>query len=166
MTTPRTIMDAIQLVKCIGMRYLWVDSLCIVQNNDDDKRQQITFMDSIYISAELLIVAAAGSDANAGLPGTGSTARSVSQTIRKITRAQFITAQPSVQQVLDRSVWNRRGWTFQETVLSRRALVFSESLVYWSCQADTWREDIGSESPVAGLKLNETNSPLELYLRL
>ena len=155
---PRTIIDAIQFVKCIGMRYLWVDSLCIVQNDDDDKRQQLTIMDSIYASAELLIVAAAGSDANAGLPGIGSTSRSVSQTIEKITGTQFITAQASVQQVLDWSVWDSRGWTFQESILSKRALVFTESLVYWTCQADTWREDIGCESPVAGLVLNEDNS--------
>ena len=158
MTVPRTIMDAMQLVKCIGMRYLWVDSLCIVQDDDEDKGQQIKIMDSIYISAELLIVAAAGSDANAGLPGIGSTPRRVSQTIEKITGTQFITAQPSVQQVLDRSVWNSRGWTFQESTLSRRALIFTESLIYWSCQADTWREDIGCESPVVGLMLNEANS--------
>ena len=158
MTIPRTIIDAIQLVKCIGMRYLWVDSLCIVQNDDDDKRQQLTIMDSIYASAELLIVAAGGSDANAGLPGIGSTPRSVSQTIEKITGTQFITAQASVQQVLDWSVWDSRGWTFQESILSKRALVFTESLVYWTCQADTWREDIGCESPVAGLVLNEDNS--------
>ena len=158
MTIPHTVMDAIQLVKCIGMRYLWVDSLCIVQDDDNDKRQQLTMMDSIYNSAELLIVAAAGSDANAGLPGIGSTPRSVSQTIEKIAGVQFITAQPSVQQVLDWSVWNSRGWTFQESILSRRALVFTESLVYWNCQADTWREDIGSESPIAGLQLDETNS--------
>ena len=112
MAIPRTIMDAIQLVRSIGMRYLWVDSLCIVQNDDDDKRQQLPIMDSIYINAELLIVAAAGSDANAGLPGIGSTPRSVPQTIENIAGTQFITAQPSVQQVLDGSVWNRRGWTF------------------------------------------------------
>ena len=155
---PRTIMDAIQLVKGIGMRYLWVDSLCIVQDDDTDKQQQLTIMDSIYNNAELLVVAATGSDANAGLPGVGSTPRRMWQRIEKISGTQFTTAQPSLQQVLKWSVWNSRGWTFQEAILSRRALVFTESLVYWSCQVDTCREDINSESLVTRVRLNLTNS--------
>ena len=155
---PRTIRDAIHLVKCIGMRYLWVDSLCIVQDDDNDKQQQLTIMDSIYSKAELLVVAAAGSDANAGLPGVGSTPRRISQSIEKVTGTQFITAQPSVQEVLRQSVWISRGWTFQEANLSRRALIFTGSLVYWSCHVDKCREDIISESPLGGQRLDEGNS--------
>ena len=155
---PQTIMDAVQLVRSIGMRYLWVDSLCIEQDDDNKKQQQLTIMDSIYASAELLIVAAAGSDANAGLPGIGSTPRRILQGIENISGVQLITAQSPVQQVLKWSAWNRRGWTFQEAVLSRRALVFTESLVYWCCQVTTWREDMSIESTVPGLALNETNS--------
>ena len=155
---PRTLMDAVYLVKCIGMQYLWVDSLCIVQDDDNDRQQQLTIMDSIFSGAKLLVVAATGSDANAGLPGIGSTPRRISQRIEKITGTQFITAQPSVQQAIEQSVWNSRGWTFQEAILSRRALVFTESLVYWCCQVDTCREDISSWSPDGGLILNEINS--------
>ena len=158
MIIPRAISDAMQLVEYIGRRYLWVDSVCIVQNDDNDKKQQLTIMDSIYTNAELLIVAAAGDGANAGLPGIGDTPRPISQRIEKIHGIEFMTAQASVQQVLDRSVWNSRGWTFQEVMLSRRALVFTDNLVYWSCQQNTWREDMGSKSSVAGLQLNETNT--------
>ena len=115
-------------------------------------------MDSIYTNAELVVVAAAGGDANVGLPGIGSTPRRVWQKNERIDGIEFITAQVSVQQVLEKSVWNSRGWTFQEVMLSRRALVFTESLVYWSCQMGTWREDMSSESSVVGLQLDETNS--------
>ena len=115
-------------------------------------------MDSIYSKAELLVVAAAGSDANAGLPGVGSTPRRISQSIEKITGIQFITAQPSVQLVLRQSVWKSRGWTFQEANLSRRALIFTGSLIYWSCHVDKCREDIINESPLGGQRLDESNS--------
>ena len=155
---PRTISDAMQVVKYLGKRYLWVDSLCIVQDNDNDKEQQLSIMDSIYSNAELVVVAAAGGDANTGLPGIGSSPRRIPQRVEKIDGMQFITAQASVQQVLKRSIWNSRGWTFQEVALSRRALVFTESLVYWSCQVGTWREDMSTESSVVALSLNETNS--------
>ena len=162
---PRTIKDAIHLVKCIGMRYLWVDSLCIVQDDDSDRQQQLTIMDSIYSGAKLLVVAAAGSDANAGLPGIGSTPRRISQKIEEINGIQFITAEPSVQQALKLSVWNSRGWTFQEAVLSRRALVFTESLVYWCCQVDTFREGTSSWSPIGRVFPDMINSLWPQQLR-
>ena len=155
---PRTISDAIQLVKHIGKRFLWVDSLCIKQDDDNDRKQQLGIMDSIYTNAEFIIVAAAGGDANAGLPGIGGTPRRISQMIEKLDGIEFTTTQASVQQALNRTVWNRRGWTFQEAILSRRALVFTESLVYWCYQSHTWREEMSGESSVVGLNFSETNT--------
>ena len=158
MTIPRTISDAIQLMLHIGKRYLWVDSLCIQQDDENDKKQQLAIMDNIYTNAEFVVVAAAGGDANAGLPGTGSTPRRITQTVEKINGVEFITTQTSVQQALERTVWNTRGWTFQELILSQRVLIFTESLVYWCCQLGTWREDMSGESSRVGLRLNETDS--------
>ncbi|KAI4143281.1 MAG: hypothetical protein L6R39_004640 [Caloplaca ligustica] len=101
---PRTISDAIQLVKSIGERYLWVDSLCIVQDDEDDKKQQLSIMDSIYANAELVVVAAAGGNADIGLPGIGRTERLISQRTEEIGGMHFITAQPSVERVLKKKV--------------------------------------------------------------
>ncbi|KAL8909783.1 MAG: hypothetical protein Q9171_004902 [Xanthocarpia ochracea] len=155
---PRTISDAIQLVKYIGKRHLWVDSMCIVQDDENDKKQQLTIMDSIYTNAEFVLVAAAGGDANAGLPGIGNTPRRISQRIEQIDEIEFMTAQAAVQEVLERSVWKSRGWTFQEVILSRRALVFTENLVYWSCQRNTRREDMVGKPFGVGLHSDETSS--------
>ncbi|KAL9627852.1 MAG: hypothetical protein Q9204_006288, partial [Flavoplaca sp. TL-2023a] len=170
---PRTISDAIQLVKTIGKRYLWVDSMCIVQDDDNDKKEQLTIMGSIYdndkkeqltimgsiyANAEFVLVAAAGGDANAGLPGIGHTPRGISGRSEEIDGAEFMTAQAAVQQVLDTSVWKSRGWTFQEVILSRRALVFTKNLVYWGCQQATWREDIFGKPNGISLDLTATTS--------
>ncbi|KAI1373954.1 hypothetical protein F4677DRAFT_184680 [Hypoxylon crocopeplum] len=57
---PRTILDTIQLVRDIGFRFLWIDSLCILQDDDGDKLQHLPHMDSIYRCASLVIIAAAG----------------------------------------------------------------------------------------------------------
>ena len=148
---PRTISDTMQVVKYLGKQYLWVDSLCIVQDNDNDKEQQLSIMDIIYSNSDLVVLATAGSEGNAGLPGIGSSPRRILQQVEKIDGVNFMTAQASVQEVLKRSIWNSRGWTFQEVALSRRALVFTESLVYWSCQGSTWREDMSSEYTVVEL---------------
>ncbi|KAI4212476.1 MAG: hypothetical protein LQ351_004728 [Letrouitia transgressa] len=155
---PRTISDAIQLVKDIGQRYLWVDSLCIVQDDNNDKQQQLPIMDSIFSDAELVVVVAAGSDANSGIPGIQRYQRGISQRIEIINGTQFITTQPPIQQALKKSVWSSRGWTFQEAILARRALVFTENLVYWNCQVETWREDITYESSLARVLTSKIDS--------
>ncbi|KAF2658958.1 hypothetical protein K491DRAFT_592127, partial [Lophiostoma macrostomum CBS 122681] len=64
---PQTILDAIDLCAEIGCPYLWVDSLCIIQDSIGDKHSQIRAMDAIYSQSYLGIFAAAGDGANAGL---------------------------------------------------------------------------------------------------
>ena len=66
---PKTISDAMYLVLALGERYLWVDSLCIVQDDTKQKHYYISRMDVIYSKAFATIGALSGKDANAGLPG-------------------------------------------------------------------------------------------------
>ena len=66
----RTILDAIYHCRMLGERYLWVDALCILQEDEEDRSAQIANMGSIYSHAYITIVAAAG-DAETGLPGVG-----------------------------------------------------------------------------------------------
>ena len=66
---PATIRDAIYLTECLDYNYLWVDALCIVQDNSAEKEVQLNLMDQLYKSATQTIVAAAGGDVWSGLPG-------------------------------------------------------------------------------------------------
>ncbi|KAF5010364.1 hypothetical protein FDECE_3480 [Fusarium decemcellulare] len=155
---PRTIADSMQLVRDLGERYLWVDSLCIIQDCDDDKQKQLPIMDSIFKLAEFVIVAASGSDAFAGLPGLYGTKRSSWQTSETIDGVELITIQQDAQQALHNSIWNTRGWTFQEFVLARRSLVFTDSQIYWCCRAGTRREDLCGDSSKLKLAANNITS--------
>jgi hypothetical protein len=65
---PRTIRDAMTLVDDRGERYLWVDAVCIIQDDPVDQGGQIGVMNTIYGASWLTIVAAAGYDAHVGLP--------------------------------------------------------------------------------------------------
>ncbi|KAI6767475.1 hypothetical protein HG530_005484 [Fusarium avenaceum] len=66
---PLTIQDSISLVKLLGWRYLWVDLLCIRQNDADDKKVLVNKMHLIFEEASFTIVAAGGQDANTPLAG-------------------------------------------------------------------------------------------------
>jgi hypothetical protein len=57
---PRTIRDAIEVTRVIGYHYLWVDSLCIIQDDEEDRDLQINMMDEIYSNADLTIAAGSG----------------------------------------------------------------------------------------------------------
>ncbi|KAF1840365.1 HET-domain-containing protein [Cucurbitaria berberidis CBS 394.84] len=71
---PQTILDAVEVTKRLGERYLWVDRTCIDQSNLEEKMFLISKMDAIYEGAEFTIVCAAG-DARTGLPGVNTTPR-------------------------------------------------------------------------------------------
>ncbi|PMD51481.1 uncharacterized protein K444DRAFT_486377, partial [Hyaloscypha bicolor E] len=66
---PDTIADAMELVDNMDEHYLWVDSLCILQDDDADQKRFINRMRTIYRAADMTIIALCGEDAYAGLPG-------------------------------------------------------------------------------------------------
>lgn len=63
---PATIQDAITLTRQLDYRYLWIDSICILQDDIADKATQVMHMDAIFTRANFVIVAASGGDANSG----------------------------------------------------------------------------------------------------
>jgi hypothetical protein len=140
---PKTIRDAICLVKSLGERYIWIDSVCICQQSAHDKNEQIAQMDRIYSSAVFTIVAAAGKDANAGLPGVQERSRIPFQVTEKVGSYVLRTALLNEPRngIIDSAPWNRRGWTYQERLLSCRCLIFTYHQVYFQCRLGTWSED-------------------------
>jgi hypothetical protein len=90
---PKTIYDAMILADAIGEKYLWVDSICIVQDDDLDKLEFVPRMDAIYRQSKLTIIDAAGSDSQSGLPGMQDGSRTQVQTpftIKGVTLVQTL----------------------------------------------------------------------------
>ncbi|KAK5296149.1 hypothetical protein LTR55_000654 [Exophiala xenobiotica] len=131
---PRSIQDAIAVTKGIGLRYLWVDRFCIDQRNPDEKHYQIQNMDTVYSGAEITIVAAAGLDEDYGLPGVELTTRAP-QLRATVKDVQIVCTMIHPHQPIVRSVWSTRGWAYQEAVLSRRRIVFTDHQLYFECNA-------------------------------
>ena len=150
----RTISDAAVAVEMLGERYLWVDALCILQDDQDDLAEQIPIMGQIYTRSLVTIMAAASIDSNSGLPGVSTQARSTQRISEPLNGGVLLrTCRPNYREnpqdvpgsgktdYLKNSKWNTRGWTFQEKVLSRRCLFFMEEQVYWECQRASWCEE-------------------------
>lgn len=157
---PLLIRDAMAVTQAVGFRYLWVDRYCIDQNNPAVKHEQIRQMDAIYSNAEVTIIAAAGRGENYGLSGVGEK-RPAIQTAH-IGDVAVVWAPMDPQVAIKCSKWSTRGWTFQEALLSRRRLVFTEQQVYFECNAMNIFESL--DVPLDILHIKDRSSSYE-YLR-
>ncbi|KAI4178380.1 MAG: hypothetical protein L6R41_008409 [Letrouitia leprolyta] len=137
---PGTIRDAIDLVRMIGYRFLWVDRLCIVQDDKVNVQAHIWTMDQIYGYATLSIIAADGDNADAGL----SRVRSSTMGRRRATSPFELTPRDGMvndlNTLLNASAYRRRAWTFQEEFFSRKKLIFIDDEVFFECRNTMWRE--------------------------
>lgn len=131
---PKTIPDALEVTRRLGLQYLWIDRFCIDQQNAEDKHDQIQNMDRIYKGAEFTIVAMAGEDEEYGLPGIGITPRAP-QLRAKLPGIHVVCTMPHPHFTIKNSKWATRGWTYQEAVLSRRRIVFTDHQIYFECNA-------------------------------
>jgi hypothetical protein len=149
---PQTIHDAMYFVAQLGERYIWVDALCIIQD-DPDKGEQIQNMDSIYNAAVWCLVAASAKDANSPLPRIRMAQNHLLdsqpnlQHTARVQQTELAAVLPSLAVTLGSSIWNTRAWTYQESVLSRRLLIISNDQMYFTCRhGHTFCEDTDFES--------------------
>lgn len=135
---PQTILDAILVTAKLGIRFLWVDALCIIQDNAADRIAEVNFMSFIYKNATLTIAASNASSVSEGFLMTIPTSRSFyvrscysTGTSLSLVKYSSISSGHFLPEPLD-----RRAWALQETLLSPRILVFSERELLWRCQTD------------------------------
>jgi len=108
---PRTIQDAITLVDRLGEKYLWVDALCLVQNDAEDVQAGVDVMNLIYQHSVFTIAAACGRDSNAGLPGVETGTRIASNHFEEIKPGLSLGLHTSLETLLESTTYNTRAWT-------------------------------------------------------
>ncbi|KAF7937668.1 uncharacterized protein EAE98_001982 [Botrytis deweyae] len=134
-TLPNLITDVIKVVIALGYRYLWIDRYCVPQDHSSDiKSLLIKNMDKIYSQSTLTIIATTAKCPSEGLPGISKPRIAVQKSLQmnSIHLVQWVS---NIQYEINNSVWNTRGWTYQEALLSRRRLVFTETQCYFQCDA-------------------------------
>uniref|UniRef100_A0A8H7TTW6 Heterokaryon incompatibility domain-containing protein n=1 Tax=Bionectria ochroleuca TaxID=29856 RepID=A0A8H7TTW6_BIOOC len=146
-TITQKVRDAMAITKQTSLRFLWVDALCIVQDDDSQRQEQINQMFLIYHQAEATIVAADGPSCDLGLSGV-----SIFEEREHLHKPFLIQDTPMARvlrdprQALQASKWRTRGWTLQEEVCSTRTIIFLPSVVLFSCPTAVWREDLHLEN--------------------
>lgn len=159
---PKTITDAMSFVRSLGDRFLWIDALCIAQDDHQQLARDIPRMNIVYGKSFATLVAVSGEDADGGLPGVRPSSRPP-QEVSKIrvsgrspvldydSRSEqfdeicLIASPPALHLALDTSRWITRGWIFQERLLSRRCVYFFPDAVYFQCGMETLSECSANE---------------------
>ncbi|KAM5349512.1 hypothetical protein ACJ41O_006017 [Fusarium nematophilum] len=135
----QSIQDAIIATRKLGFKYLWVDALCIIQDDYADKDQELSRMSTIYKNATLTLAAGTAASASEGfLQNVGSDndpyLPSYKLTIPMEDRQQRGTIYLSAEPYEPEHPLDTRGWTLQEFMLSSRMLIFSNYELLWQCK--------------------------------
>ena len=148
---PKTFQDAIFIARKLKVHYVWIDSVCIIQDDDEDWKREATTMGLVYERAYLTISASDSPGDHAGFlipnpevyPEVKFPFRSDGQSLDSVYlcsmyRGYFDPRTTSI---------SSRGWVLQERTLSRRILHFSGQQVHWECSQhrvseDGYKEDV------------------------
>ena len=140
---PRTLRDAVRVTQKLGLRYLWVDALCIIQGDDhvalQDWTAEVIRMEDVYRNAFVTISAASSPHCDGGLFGPCTwTLASCTVTAAGDTKG---TVRGRVKVSIDNGLMyfhrepiNSRGWTLQESMLSPRLLIYTAFGAMWRCE--------------------------------
>lgn len=153
-TLPQTIQDAIHVTRSLGLSYLWVDALCIIQQNPEDMTHELGVMASIYKNAYITISAASAKTCQDGFLEHKGARKSIFPRFELPYRAWDDTpTTPPGRLLLQESSYyyayqepaNQRAWCLQESMLSPRLVVFGTHELLWHC-----REKDCLSPPIAG----------------
>jgi hypothetical protein len=128
-----TFRDALYATRQLGRRYIWIDSLCIIQNSEEDWQSESALMGHIYSDSYCNLAASASRDGSEGL----FRERDV-----RLLRMLKVRAGKTEHNIVDPEIWrrevegsplNKRAWVCQERMLAPRNLHFGAKEVFWEC---------------------------------
>ncbi|OHX00718.1 heterokaryon incompatibility protein [Colletotrichum incanum] len=130
---PKTFRDAIVLTRGLGIDYIWIDTLCIIQDDKDDWENESTKMEEVFSAAYCTISAASAKSSLDGFLSHRSP-RPCVQLHMEGSRDLYVCSHiDNFHQDVELAEINQRGWVLQERALSRRSIYYSSTQVYWEC---------------------------------
>lgn len=153
---PRTIQDAITVTREMAIPYLWVDALCIVQDDQVEKAKEMARMQAIYSRSAVTIIASSASGADVGFlslpedatlnyqprPPVVIPVRLAPETFGSMS---FVDLNSYICYAEHEEPISRRAWTMQEQLLAQRKLIFTQHnhTMTWSCPHSPWTRAYG-----------------------
>lgn len=140
---PANFQDAITITRRLGYRYLWIDSLCIIQDSADDWAYEAGQMHNVYKNADLTIMAEASSEGGSGIFATGDLNRRAGSHSIEVPYTAADDDEPGNFYVRDSltpgldslTPLRTRGWVLQEDLLSPRIIKYSAEQLFWACRS-------------------------------
>jgi hypothetical protein len=136
---PKTFRHAIQVTKQLGIQYLWIDSLCIIQDDHDDWLNESMAMQNVYANGFCNIAATAAHDSSEGLFFD----RNVQFLQPCFVDLPWMDTTGMQCELLDDEFWresitdaplNQRAWVCQERLLARRVIHFGKDQLFFECR--------------------------------
>lgn len=138
----KTFQDAVHFTLVLGVQYIWIDSLCIIQDSAEDWRFEASLMCSVYSNAYVTLAATSSRD------GAGGLFHPENKTLPQkcLVEATWKGHPPGVYICIDEDTWDRqilhgplneRGWVLQEQILSPRTIHCAYDQIWWSCSSTT-----------------------------
>ncbi|KAK1988377.1 heterokaryon incompatibility protein-domain-containing protein, partial [Colletotrichum cereale] len=147
-TLPSTIQDAAIVTIQIGLSYLWVDAMCIIQDDDNDKMKEIAKMHAIYRSSRITIAPSEAATSNTGFLRPRDMWRPIKMKARFDENVfSDVLLVPEGDSCRPSAALFQRGWTLQETLLSTRVLVYGLRELTFLC-LEGIRSECGSHLTV------------------
>ncbi|KAJ3962810.1 hypothetical protein N0V92_000498 [Colletotrichum tropicale] len=130
---PDTFKDAVTITRELNIKYLWIDSLCIIQGPDGDFTEQSKHMEDVFSSAYCVLAASRAAGQCDGFLGD-RVGRDYVTFSRGEDEVYHVCEEIDNFQgdVIDGAL-NQRGWVLQERALARRTIYFTEKQTYWEC---------------------------------
>ncbi|OJD33985.1 uncharacterized protein BKCO1_26000146 [Diplodia corticola] len=158
---PRTFLEAVQVARHLQVRYLWVDSLCIIQDSPHDWEAEVSRMGQIYSNSHCNIAAAGARNSAGGLyleqnprlqPPWRLYLRDAHSQAAKLME---LSASAPIGDEFAAAALASRAWALQERLLAPRTLHFARQRIYWDCgHSFTWE---GSAEPRTASQLSTSS---------
>ncbi|RKK11296.1 hypothetical protein BFJ66_g8908 [Fusarium oxysporum f. sp. cepae] len=136
---PATFRDAITVTNRLGLEYIWIDALCIIQLDAEDWSLHSVTMAKVYSYSAITLAAAASSDAHGGLfrernPASINGAKvNLKWPSHELEGEFYLVPTDPWEKAVANSPLLKRAWVFQERLLSRGTVYFAHDMLYWEC---------------------------------
>ena len=142
----QTFKDAIYITRKLGVQFLWIDSLCILQDSVLDWERESALMGSIYMDSILTIAATDAADGDQGFLSPRRSACPLPFSINhpmigSIADTVWVAAwTPHFDDAIEQAPLSKRAWVTQERLLPPRILHFTKTKIMWECRTQTETE--------------------------